>query len=150
MEPVAGAQEEGLPSQEDAEATCEQLPPPAILSLLGQFTVMGAYSAVVLDTGDTANLVFSKWLDPYNSVLGKWAVAPADPFPARARFKFVGRSLGKARFSADVPAFLPRDLLAFAVYPRPFCRKLLLQRYCVQGRWNPRVGNGISTLLLSR
>ena len=69
---------------------------------------MGAYSAVVLDTGDTANLVFSKWLDPYNSVLGKWAVAPADPFPARVRSKFVGRSLGKARFSADVPAFLPR------------------------------------------
>ena len=58
---------------------------------------------VALDSGATANLDCFDLLSRHNSVLWKWGIPPAQPYPARGRFKFGNGRLREVRFSASIP-----------------------------------------------
>ena len=99
---MADTQEEGLPSQEDNEEICERTLS-ATRDLSGQFTQMNAKSAAVRGTGVQANLVCFKRSGYHNSVLKKWRSALAQPYFARARFKFGDGRPGEVRYAAGSP-----------------------------------------------
>ena len=59
--------------------------------------------AAALDAGTTANLACFEWLDHRNTVSEKFGAPPAQPCPARARFKFGNCRLCEARYAAGSP-----------------------------------------------
>ena len=73
-------------------------------------------SAVVLDTGATANLVCYKWLENHNLFLGKQGLAEAVPYPSAARFKFGGGGIGEVKHAADTKVGIAGCAGAFAAF----------------------------------
>ena len=65
---------------------------------------MGAGCVVVQETGAMTNLVCVKLLGRHNSILGRWGVPGAGPYPARARFKFGDGRPGEVRVAEGIPA----------------------------------------------
>ena len=61
----------------------------------------GAFS---LDSGVTADLVWSRRLTHRNSMLGLMGPPRVAPFPAQARFTFGDGRVGDVRHSADIAA----------------------------------------------
>ena len=93
-------QEEGSVSQGDSASNCEQsFSPP--LDLVGQFTVMGADSAVAFDAGATGNLVCRQRLERSNSSVKRWRVPRAGAARARARFEFGDGRIGEVNYAGN-------------------------------------------------
>ena len=59
-------------------------------------------SAVVLDTGATANLVSVRRLTHSNSLLGEMGLPRVTTHPAMARFKFGEGRMGDVRSAAEI------------------------------------------------
>ena len=61
-------------------------------------------SAVVLDTGATADLVCFRWLDHHDRPLEQHGVRSGPAGPSNARFCFGDGRVGDVRYAADTPA----------------------------------------------
>ena len=68
----------------------------------GQFGLAYGGGVVVLDTGATANLACSTWLNNRNSYLHKMGFPKVNPYPTLPRLKFGAGRIGVAEYAADI------------------------------------------------
>ena len=93
-------------------------------------------SALLLDTGTTANLVCSRWLTQHNSILEQRGFPRVLTYPAQARFKFGDGRTGNVCPAADVAvgiAGAKGAFTAFVLFYAEERRALLQVSWTLQG-----------------
>ena len=104
----APAQKVGHLNSKEAGSGCGQSFP-ATLDAGGLFLASKGDSAVVLDTGATANLACCRRLEHHNRLLEKNEYQSVSTYASTARFRSGDGRLGDVRHAADIPLGVARN-----------------------------------------